>query len=688
MNGMLRRMLIVVLGTLVLLHGPVGAQTAPDVTLRKAMELEKVKGDLKEAIELYRKVADGPDRAAAATALLRMAECYQTLGDKEAQRVYERLVRDFGDQKEAAIARSRIGAARVAAGRGDRAVWTGPEVDLYGTVSPDGRYLTYVDWTKTSDLMVRDLIANISRQLTNDAGKSGGGDWSTISRDGAQAAYRWWGSTRPLQYEVRVVTLTGSGVPTPRTIWRGSGSESVRPFDWSPDGRSLVVLVEREDRTSQLGLLSTVQGTLRVLKSVNWRGVNKALFSPDGRHIAFDVDAGDGSRHSSVFIMAVDASRETPIIADSTRNRVMGWSADGRQVLFASDRTGRLALWALPLDAGKPAGTPVMLRSDLASSLSLGLTPSGTLYVWKSASAPVVKRVSVDLETGAIRQGLPTFQQFINSRGRPSFSADGMELLFMSCGSVGGGPCTSSIHSADSGVVRDIRQTLNYVQVQRLSADGRLIAAMGTDLKGRRGIHLIDLRTNETIPFAVDETQRPALFDWTRNGAAIIYAVARGGERVLLQRDVRSSVEHDLIPLPKGCDGPGSRISHDGKTLGCLARDSSGKATGFLVAPLDGRPAHLVFEAGAGEDFSQFLAWAPDDRGLVVQKQLSESKFELWMIPFGGAARRLQLDTSNWADPVFDVSPSGEIAFTASTGATGAEVRALENILPAASAKR
>ena len=688
MNGMLRRMLIVVLGTLMLLQGRVGAQTAPDVTLRKAMEIEKVKGALKEAIELYRKVADGPDRAAAATALLRMAECYQTLGDKEAQRVYQRLVRDFGDQKEAAIAQSRIGAPSVGGGRGDRAVWTGPEVDLFGTVSPDGRYLTYIDWAKTSNLMVRDLIANTSRPLTSDAGQSGGGDWSTVSRDGAQAAYRWWGNTRPLQYEVRVVTLSGSGVATPRTIWRGSGSESVRPFDWSPDGRSLVVLVEREDRTSQLALLSTVQGTLQVLKSVNWRGVNKAVFSPDGRQIAYDVEAGDGSRQSSVFIMAVDASRETPIIADSTRNTVMGWSADGRQVLFASDRTGRLALWAQSIDTGKPAGTPVMLRSDLSSSWSLGLTPSGTLYVWKSASAPVVKRVTVNLDTGAVNHAQPAFQQFIDSRGRPSFSADGRELLFMSCGPAGGGPCTSSIQSADSGVVRDVHHTLNYVQVQRLSADGRLIAAMGTDLKGRRGVYLIDPRTNETTPFAVDQTQRPALFDWTRNGAAIIYAISRGGERVLLQRDVQSGVERDLIPLPKGCDGPGSRISHDGKTLGCRVTDSSGKATGFLVAPLDGSAAQLVFKAGAGDDFSPFLAWAPDDRSLVVQKQLSESKFELWVIPFGGAARRLQLDTGSWADPIFDVSASGEIAFTARTGATGDEVWALENVLPASSAKR
>ena len=39
-----------------------------------------------------------------------MAECYQKLGDKESQKLYERIARDFADQKDAAAeARSRAG---------------------------------------------------------------------------------------------------------------------------------------------------------------------------------------------------------------------------------------------------------------------------------------------------------------------------------------------------------------------------------------------------------------------------------------------------------------------------------------------------------------------------------------------------------------------------------------------------
>jgi hypothetical protein len=51
--------------------------------------------------------------------------------------------------------------------RGDRLVW-GParEVDLFGTVSPDGRYLTYVDWVATGNVVVRDLLAGSDRTLT------------------------------------------------------------------------------------------------------------------------------------------------------------------------------------------------------------------------------------------------------------------------------------------------------------------------------------------------------------------------------------------------------------------------------------------------------------------------------------------------------------------------------------------
>src|SRR6185369_12763169 len=75
-----------------------------DVLLQRAIRKESVEGDLKGAIDLYKKVVAGAakNRAAAAKALLRLGECYEKQGNAEAQRAYERLVREFGDQKDQA----------------------------------------------------------------------------------------------------------------------------------------------------------------------------------------------------------------------------------------------------------------------------------------------------------------------------------------------------------------------------------------------------------------------------------------------------------------------------------------------------------------------------------------------------------------------------------------------------------
>ncbi len=47
-----------------------------------------------------------------------------------------------------------------------RLVWSGSDVDLSGTPSPDGRHMAFVDWS-TGDVAVRDLVAGTSRRLTD-----------------------------------------------------------------------------------------------------------------------------------------------------------------------------------------------------------------------------------------------------------------------------------------------------------------------------------------------------------------------------------------------------------------------------------------------------------------------------------------------------------------------------------------
>ncbi len=80
--------------------------------LESAMHKEMVLGDLAGAIADYRAYLskqDGKPRAAAARAMLHLAECEEKIGDRNAaQRTYMRLSREYADQSEAAQAKEKL----------------------------------------------------------------------------------------------------------------------------------------------------------------------------------------------------------------------------------------------------------------------------------------------------------------------------------------------------------------------------------------------------------------------------------------------------------------------------------------------------------------------------------------------------------------------------------------------------
>ncbi len=138
---------VIGLGTAALeLHAQ--APRRAEVQLRAAQYKADVEGDLKGAIDMYRRVVQAGDRPLAAAALVRMAECYEKLGDEQARRIFEQVVREYGDQKDAvAAARAHLGAAAsTGPGLVTRQLWSVPPAALgertadgLGTVSPDGR---------------------------------------------------------------------------------------------------------------------------------------------------------------------------------------------------------------------------------------------------------------------------------------------------------------------------------------------------------------------------------------------------------------------------------------------------------------------------------------------------------------------------------------------------------------------
>jgi Tol biopolymer transport system component len=664
--------------------------------LARAHHKATVDGDLSGAIEEYKRIVAtaGGNRAVAAQALVGMAECYQKLGDAQARKIYEQLLREYSDQKEAvALANAYLGASsKIPQPRGDRAVWTGPGVDLFGTVSPDGRLLTYVDWARTGNLMVRDLVAGTDRALTNNVswGEFGGAGWSTISKTGEHVAYVWTQNSRD---EIRIASLRGPAMLSSRPILHGHGTEHIRPFDWSPDGKLLAVLIEAEDRSSHIGLVSVQDGTIRRLKSIDWRGVEKMVFSPDGRFIAYDLLAGEAKDRTHVFIMAIDGSRESAVVDHSSKNHVMGWSSGGH-LLFTSDRSGDMSLWAVPIENGKAQSAAMLVKSNIGSSWSLGLTQVGTLYVWRRTGGSYVRVAPFDMNAGKMLDETGnSFQRFIESRGRPDWSADGKHLLYMSCGPTGGGPCVTTIRSMETGTLRDVPHGLRYLTRPRLAPDGNAIITDGSDPKGRSGILLIDTKKGDVSVIALTERgKRLGYPDWSADGRHIRYQqqLDTRDHVAILEREISSGETREIFRTAD----PGSgrlEVSPDGRFVGYIKTEPVSKTSSLLVAPVAGGAPSVLLSVMNPQQLNFSWQWTSNSDAIIVQKDMPAGRpAELWLVPLTGQPRQLNVDTRNWSEgSFFELHPDGRrVAVIETAGKPGAEVWALENFLPAVSAAK
>jgi len=214
------------------------AQQGPRALFERARILEETNQKLTEAIKLYGDVVSQAkgDRALAANALLRIGACYEKLGNAEARKAYERLVREFADQAESATtartrlaALTRLGGPTNPSGVVVRQVWAGPGVDGNGALSPDGQFLTFIDW-QTGDLALRNLATGKNRHLTNKGSWSESNEYgmqSIVSPDGKQVAYVWQKQkktnpikTEPLQrWDLRIISLDGLDNAKPRVVF-------------------------------------------------------------------------------------------------------------------------------------------------------------------------------------------------------------------------------------------------------------------------------------------------------------------------------------------------------------------------------------------------------------------------------------------------------------------------------------
>jgi len=705
-------------GAVLILASPQQKDTSPEVLLGTAIHQQEAEGDLEAAIATYKQflARHANRRPLAAKAQFHLGLCYEKLGNAEARKAYERVVRDYPDQQEiAAQARVRLGAlgrpARVttASGMAVRRLWAGETVhNLNGAVSPDGRYFSYRDMA-TRQVMIRDLVTGEAHRLTAHVRRNVG--FSTFSPDGKQVAYTWSNLEQGL-HELRIVRFDARPAGTvkasePYVLYSRRGEEVriIRAHQWSPDGKYILATVEQPDSTNQIALVSTADGSARVLKTLDWRSPLKMSFSLDGRYIAYDFPPKEDSPARDIFLLATDGSREIPLVEHPADDRLLGWAPDGERILFSSDRAGTIDAWVVPVVEGKPQGSPARVKRDIGRAVRpMGFGANGSFYYGFSTERFDLYIATLDPETGKVLVP-PTraTERVSDTNARPAWSADGQYLAYLSQPRAfpGGFGTLIVIRSLKTGEEREILPKLNAGTNYGLhwSPDGKYFLVGGRDDKNRYGLFQVDSKTGDATPIVygnprVFEDVPPAC--WSRDGKAIFYLrndldsnppVVR-----IVRRDLETRQEKELYRAVSSGTPRSLLLSPDGHWL-----------TFRFFKPHPGRNVNMIVPAGGGEARelpiplpqdnearSLLTRWTPDSRyvlALKFPKGLGGEERELWRIPAeGGEPQKLGLDMRRM---YYDhaVHPDGRrIAF--STYWPKAEVWVMENFLPELGASR
>ena len=669
-----------------------------------ALFKKEAEGDLEGAIKIFRRiVAEFPEaRNIAAKAQLQIGTCLEKLGLKEAMKAYQKVIDNYPDQTEAVIeAREKISIllrAQTVLEKRDtefkiKQIWTAPDTDLYGAPSPDGRYLSYVDW-RTGDLALFEIATGSKTHLTDDAhwvDPSEYAFYSIISPDGKLVAYSWYGLQS--NYCLRLIGIDGTGH---RTLYSNEDYE-VHPADWSPDGKQILVKrYSNKGGPAQILWISALDGSVRVLKTLEEGQTmgHCVCHSSDDRYIVYELSVEEDFGNYDIYLLATDGSSEIPLIKHKANDRLLGWAPGRNEVLFLSDRTGTWDAFVIRIDENLLLGSPIRIKPEIGQISPLGFTQDGSFFYGMYTRWFNTYIAKIDLTKGVFQA--PLYEPIVGSNLYPEWSPDGSYLAYISEQIKPGGPGVFDnilhIHSLKTGKEREIQSEIRKMKNPRWSPDGRNILVTGIDRRVKEenyqgGLYLIDVENGHVTPVLKYAFKAPVSVgmwgtikaEWSPDGEAIFY-ITRDS---ILRRELKSGEEEKIYQNP---DLLMTRtyarlltLSPDGENLVFGTRDLETHRESLWILPGSGGEAQPFLELQMS-DRIQAIGWSPDGEYVLFTKREKKGT-SLWRIALDGKEPQ-KLGQSNKRLRDLRVHPDGrQIAF--SSVIIENEVWVMENFLPA-----
>ena len=396
--------------------------------------------------------------------------------------------------------------------------------------SPDGGKIAFA-WDggeeTHSDIYVKLIDAGEPLPLTTDPAPDHSPVWSP---DGRYVAFAREGERGGIY---RVAALGGGEqklgdiVPT-RGYHRGAYYQFARnTLSYSPDGKYLAVADSNAaGEPFSIFLLEVETGRKRRLTYPPAASVgdDSPAFSPDGHFLAFARLMAGGK---DIYVVPVMTGGEPRPLTSESAVRPgaftdgLAWTSDGREIVFASNRTGSFLLWRVPVSGGAPTRIDV----DAQNVSRPAISRYGNRLAWiQTSSDRNIWRVEVPGTAG--HPPAPT--RLIASTAtdsNPQYSPDGERIVFIS-----GRSGTGEIWVSD----RDGRNPLKLTNIggpvtgdPRWSPDGRQIAFDSMD-GSNRDIYVVSSNGGQHRRL-MTEPGEDTCPSWSRDGKWIYFGSGRSG---------------------------------------------------------------------------------------------------------------------------------------------------------------
>jgi hypothetical protein len=167
---------------------------------------------------------------------------------------------------------------------------------------------------------------------------------------------------------------------------------------------------------SQIALVDVSTGTTQPLKSfLGSAEPGNLTLSPDGRFVAYDFPQDENSSKRDVFVLdSAPGLQEYNLVQSAANDYALGWTPDGKWILFGSDRGSSQDVWAVETVQGKPAGAaPLRIKGGIGEIHSLGMMRTGALMYSLSTRPTEVRALEgvlpelARLQLAALQQGRP-----------------------------------------------------------------------------------------------------------------------------------------------------------------------------------------------------------------------------------------------------------------------------------------